>query len=216
MALVTGTPLGNIITQDSLYLDSAPPIFFQDNDSGSGAGTVGLLNAPDANGFYWGLSGTTANPVYQLGCVENVQMAGNISMTNIRCDTVGDIGQIQKLSYIDVTATLKTLLPLATLRQIIHGGAVTTVSGATEQFGIGQPNNNKYFYVYMPTVYDKDTGDYLAVTGFRAQFVDSWQLAFAYGAPSSMGIKIRMFADANKPADQLFASFLRADPSAIA
>lgn len=216
MALVTGTPAGLVSQQSDIYIDSAPPIFFQHNDAGTGAGSVGLLNAPDANGFYWGLSGTTNNPVYQLGCIENVQLQGNITMTSIRCDTTGDRGAIQKLSYIDITANLKTLLPLATLRQIIRGGAVTTVSGATEQFGIGQPDNSKYYYVWMPAVYDPEAGDYLALTGFRAQFVDSWQLAFAYGQPATIGIAIRLFADDTKPADQLFASVIRADPSAIA
>lgn len=216
MALVTGTPLGTVTQQDSIYIDSAPPIYFQHNDAGTGAGSVALLNAPDSNGFYWGLSGTTSNPVYQLGCVENVQLQGNITMASIRCDTTGDQGAIQKLSYIDITATLKTLMPLSVLRQVIRGGAVTTVAGSTEQFGIGQPDNSKYYYVWLPTVYDQEAGDYLAITGFRAQFVDSWQLAFAYGQPATMGIAIRLFADNSKPADQLFASVLRADPSAIA
>jgi len=216
MALVTGSPIGNVITQDELYVQSAPPIFYQDNDSGSGPGTVGLLNTPDGNGFYWGLSGTTNNPVYQLGCVTDVAIAGNIEMNNIRCDTVGDKGVIQRLNYIDVTFTLQTLFPLTSLRAIIRGGAVTTAGSLTEQMGIGQPNNNKYYYVWMPSVYDEDSGDYLAWTGFRGQFVDSWQLSYSYAQNTNLGVTLRLFADESKPADQLFASVLRADASAIA
>jgi hypothetical protein len=215
MALVTGTPLGNLIQQDTIYLDSAPPIFFQDSDDGSGVGTVGLLNTPDANGFYWGLSGTVNNPVYQLGCIEGIQLSANIDQTNIRCDTSGDQGMIQKVSALSLTATVKTLLPFTTLRHIIRGGAVTTVSGQTEQFGIGQVNNQKYYYLWLPSVYDPDNGDYFAITGFKCQFTESWAIDFAYGAPSTVGINLMMFADETKPSDQLYASLIRRDPSAI-
>jgi hypothetical protein len=208
MALVTGTPLGNIDAQDDLYLETAPTVYFQDS------GATELSN-PDADGFYWGLSGTTARPVYQLGCYEDVRLAGNIEMTAIRCDTVGDKASIQKLNHVDLTFTLKTLLPLATLRHILRGGAVTTTPGATEKMGIGQPNNQVYFHVYFPTIYDETAGDYVAVTGHKAQFVDSWQIAFAYGRPATMGVTLRMYADDSKPSDQIFATIIRADPSAL-
>lgn len=208
MALVTGTPSGNVSAQDDLYLDSAPYVYYQDFNA------TELWN-PDGDGFYWGLSGTSTYPAYQLGCYEDVRLAGNIEMTSVRCDATGDKNAIQKLSYIDLTFTLKTLLPLATLRHILRGGAVTSTPGATEKMGIGQPNNQQYYHVYLPLVYDPDTGDWLSVTGHRCQFVDSWQIAFAYGAPTTMAVTLRMFSDDTKPADQLFATIIRADPSAI-
>jgi len=208
MALITGTPAGTINQQDELYLDTAPPIYFQDYNAP-------LYYAPDAQGFYWNLTGTSTYPVLQLGCVEGVNLAGNIEMNNIRCDTVGDKGTIQKLNYVDVTATLKTFFPFTTFRHIIRGGAVTTVSAATEQFGIGQPNNQQYWHVYMPTVYDPSTGDWVAVTIHKAQFVDSWQIAFPYGNASTVGVMLRGFVDETLPAAQQFGTFFRADPSAI-
>jgi hypothetical protein len=140
---------------------------------------------------------------------------GNIEMNNIRCDTVGDKGTIQKLNYLDVTFTLKTLFPLTTMRHILRWGAVTSTVGATEKVGIGQPNNQRYFYGYFPIVYDSDTGDFLSFTIHRAQFVDSWTLAFTYGQPTTVGMTFRGFAHEAKPADQLFATVIRADPSAI-
>lgn len=216
MTLVTGNPVGNVITQDELYVDSAPPIYYQHNDNGAGVGSVGLLNNPDAQNFFWNLSGTTENPVYQLGCVENVALAGAIEMNDIRCDTVGNKGAIQKLNHIDLTFDLKTLFPLTSLKDIIRGGEVTTTGGELEQMGIGQPNNNRYYYVWLPSVYDEANGDYLAWTGFRGQFVDSWNLAFTYAAPTTLGVILRLFADTTKPADQLFANVIRADASAIA
>jgi len=209
MTLVTGTPLGTINTQDEIYLDTAPPIYFQDY-------SAGLLNTPDGNGFYWGLSGTSTYPVFELGCIEGVQLNGSIEMNDIRCDTVGNKGTIQKLNNIDLVCNLKTFLPLSTFKHIIRGGAVTTGSGLSEQFGMGQPNNQQFYHVWLPSVYDEDAGDYLGITLFKVQFVDSWSIAFNYGQPSTVGIMLRAFADTTKPAAQLFGSFLRADASAIA
>jgi len=215
MSLLTGTPLGVITQQDEIYLDTAPTFFFQNSDSGSGVGSQGYLHNPDAQGFYWSLTGSSTNPVYELGCYDTFVLAGNIEMNNIRCDTVGDKGTIQRLNYLDVTFNLKTMFPLTTVQQILRGGAVTTVAGSMEEMGIGQPNNNIFFRAYFPTVYDPTTGDYLAVTMHRVQFVDSWQIAFNYGQPSILGVTARGFSDATKPSDQLFATIIRADPSAL-
>ena len=209
MALVTGTPDGLVITQDEIYVDAAPPVFFQEIGP-----SVGLLHNPGPDGFYHGLSGTTNYPVFQMGCIEGYSIASNIEINDIRCDTVGNKGTIQKMSHLDLTFTLKTLFPLTTVRHIMRGGPVTTTDGV-EKMGIGQPNNQRYFYVYAPTVYDNETGDFFSITGFRCQFVEQWTLAQTYGQQASMDVTIRMFADETKPADQLYASIFRADPSAV-
>jgi hypothetical protein len=208
MALVTGTPLGTINAQDDLYLDTAPSLWFQDNDADP-------LNNPDGDGFYWGITGTTTYPAYALECYEGVSLVSSYEGTNIRCDTVGDKGQIQKLSYLDLTFTLKTMLPLDTLTHILRGGTVTTNAGATEKMGIGQPNNQQYWRVYGAVVYDETAGDYINFTAHRCQFVDAWTLTFAYGAPSTLSVTIRAFADSSKPRSQLFMTLVRADPSAV-
>lgn len=208
MTLVTGTPLGTINAQDDLYLDTAPSLWFQDF-------LADLCNNPDGDGFYWGLTGTTTYPAFALECYEGVVLTASYEGTNIRCDTVGDKGQIQKLSYIDLTFTLKTMLPLATLTKILRGGTVTTNAGATEKMGIGQPNNQQYWHVYGALVYDETAGDYINFTAHRCQFVDAWALTFAYGAPSTLSVTLRAFADSDKPSDQLFMTVIRADPSAI-
>lgn len=208
MALVTGTPLGVINAQDELYIDTAPTIYFQDYDQNE-------LNNPDVDGFYWGLTGSSTYPVYSLACYEDVRWASEYESNAVRCDTVGDKNQIQKLNHIDLTFTLKTFMPLTTLRHFLRGGAVTTTAGATEKFGIGQPNNQQYYHYYFPVVYDETAGDYLAVTAHRAQFVDAWEIAFPYGNAATLGVVFRAFADDTKPAAQLFATIIRADPSAI-
>lgn len=208
MALVTGTPLGTINQQDDLYLDVAPSIWFQDN-------TADPLNNPDADGFYWGVTGTPTYPAFELECYEGVQLVSEYEGNAIRCDTVGDKGMIQKLNHIDLTFTLKTLLPLDHLTRILRGGTVTTNAGATEKMGIGQPNNQQYWRMYAALVYDETAGDYINFTGHRCQFVDAWTLAFNYGQAATLSVVLRAFADDTKPADQLFMTIVRADPSAI-
>lgn len=210
MALVTGTPLGVINTMDDLYIDTAPTIYFQQRDTSNA-----LLNNPDANGFYWGLTGSATWPVFEMRCYDTVVWGGSIEMNAIRCDTTGDQGVIQKLNYLDLTFNLKSLFPLATLRHILRWGSVTTVSSALEKVGVGQPNNNRFFRAYFPVVYDEDTGDYVSVTMHKAQFVDSWQLSFAYANQAAVPITLRGFADPDLPSAQLFATVIRADPSAI-
>lgn len=208
MALVTGTPLGVINAQDDIYLDTAPSLWFQDF-------AADLLNNPDGDNFYWGLTGSATYPVYALECYETVVLAAAYESNAIRCDTVGDKGQIQKLNSIDLTFTLKTLLPLDTVRNILRGGAVTTTAGATEKMGIGQPNNQQYWHLYGALVYDETAGDYINFTGHRCQFVDAWTLSFTYGQPATLSVVMRAFADSTKPSDQLFMTIIRADPGAI-
>ena len=211
MALVTGTPLGVVEAQSDIYIDTAPNFYYQDNLAQS----VPYANNPDGDGFYWNLTGSAANPVFQMGCYENFQIADQIEMTDVRCDTVGNKAAIQKRSHLDISFTLKSLFPLETMTAILRWGAVTTTVGATEKVGIGQPNNQKFYYAYFPAVYDPSTGDFVAWTIHRAQFVDSYTLSFAYGQPASVQVMLRCYAHEAKPADQLFATVIRADPSDI-
>jgi hypothetical protein len=88
----------------------------------------------------------------------------------IRCDTTGDKGAIQRRNQLTVTFTLKEFFKLTKLRHMLNLGPVTTNAGATEKTGIGQIDNSINYYIYFPSVYDPNTGDYLAVTLFNAQF----------------------------------------------
>jgi len=214
MALITGTPVGNLIATQNIFVDTPPTFYFQENKTAAGA-TVGLLNNPDADGFYWGLSGTTENPVYAGGCYEGFTFTDVRDVNMIRCDTEGDQGAIQKRNMLQVAFTLKEFFKLTKLRHMLNLGAVTTTAGATEKVGIGQIDNTKYYYLYFPTVYDENTGDYLAVTLFNAQFTAAWAMSFVYGQPATVTIQASGFADSVKPSAQRFGAILRADPSAI-
>lgn len=208
MALITGTPLGNIDNQDDIYIEGAPDIWFQD-------ATADELNNPDANTYYWGLSGTTTYPVYGIGCVQDVSLTDNLTVNAIRCDNLGDKGVIQKRNHLEFNVTINTLLPLTTLRHILRASA-PLVSTGLEKMGIGKVNNNLYYHVYLAKVYDEDVGDYVSITLHRAQFVNASTINMRAGEPWQVtGISIWAFADSTKPTGQQFATVIRSDLSAL-
>lgn len=208
MALVTGTPIGNVDTQEEVYVEGAPYLYIQDYNASP-------LNNPDADNYYWGLSGTTAHPVFQVGCVQDVSLTEGITMNQIRCDAVGDKGVIQRRDYIEFELTILSLFPLTTLRHLLNL-STPTVGTNVEKMGIGQINNNRYYMGYAPKVYDQDTGDYVLFHLHKAQFVDAWTINMNSGEPWTVtGLKLRAFADETKPANQLFGTILRADESAL-
>jgi len=208
MSLITGTPLGNIVTQEEVYVEGAPYIFIQSAEADP-------LNNPDADNYYWGLSGTSALPVFRVGCVQDVSLTEGITMNQIRCDTVGDKGTIQRRDYIELELTILSMFSLETLRHMLNL-SVPTISTGIEKVGIGQINNNRFYMAYCPKVYDADTGDYLLFHLHRAQFVDAWTINMTSGEPWTVqGLKLRAYADESKPANQLFGTIVRSDLSAI-
>lgn len=208
MALITGTPIGNVDSQDEIYLDGAPNIYIQDY-------TANPLNNPDADGFYWGMSGTTVHPVFNIGCVQDVSLTEGLTMNQIRCDAVGDKGTIQRRDYIEFTFNILTLFPLTTLRHILNISS-PTVGTNIEKVGIGQINNNRFYMAYCPKVYDQDTGDYLLFHLHKAQFVDAWTIDMKSGDPWMVsGLKLRAYVDETKPASMQFGVIVRADESAL-
>lgn len=207
-ALVTGTPGGNLITQEELYLEGSPYIFIQDT-------TANPLRNPDSDGFYWGLSGTTTYPVYQIGCVQDVSLTEGLTMNDVRCDTVGVKATIQRRDYVEFNMTILSLFPLTALRHLLN--LSTPVTGTDyEKVGIGGINNNRFYMAYAPKIYDEDNGDALYFHLHRAQFVDAWTIDFKQGEPWTVtGLKLRAYADDTKPTTQRFGVIARLDVSAL-
>ena len=208
MALLTGTPLGSLIQQEDIYLDGASTIFIQDYNATP-------LHNPDSDGFYYNLSGTTAYPVYELGCISNVVVSESREINGIQCDTVGHKGDIQQRNYISLSFELLTQFPLSTVRAMLHLGAVTA-SGGFEKVGAGQINNTQYWHGYTVKVYDESTGDYLIRQYHKCQFVGEPSEAQNYGESWRItGLELRAYADTTKPAAQVFYTAVRRDPSAL-
>ncbi len=210
MTLVTGTPIGTVTEQESTQVEGAASVYYQD-------ATAPLLHTPDANGWYWNLGATGSYGVYLLGCVLDVALGSNMTVNSVRCDTVGDKDAIQKLNHLELELTISTIFPLTMLEHLIHGSGATHDAGAhSEGMGIGQVNNNKYYHIYLPKVYDEDAGDFVAFTIHRAKFVNAWKIAMKYGEPWQLtGLQVWGFADTSKPAAQQFATVIRSDLSAL-
>jgi len=207
-SLITGTPLGTIVTQEELYLEGSPYIFIQD-------ATANPLNNPDSDGYYWGLSGTATYTVKQLGCIQDVSLTEGLTMNDVRCDTVGVKATVQRRDYVEFNLTILSLFPLAVAREFLNLSTPTTGT-AKEKVGIGGINNNRFFHVYAPKIYDEDTGDILIFYLHRAQFVDAWTVDFKQGEPWTVtGLKLRAYANDSVPTTQRFGSILRFDPSAL-
>lgn len=208
MTLVTGAPVGNVIDQEEIYIEGAPWVYYQDADAS-------LLNNPDEDNFFYGLSGTTANPVYSLACYEDVSLGEDVTVNAVRCDKVGDKAIIQKRNRLEFSLALSSIFPLTTTKAILKGGTVTE-NAPFEKMGLGPINNNLYYHVYLPKVYDEDAGDYVSITIHRAQFVDAFEIAMVSGNKWMIGgITIAGLIDETKPSDQQFATIIRYDPSAL-
>lgn len=197
-------PTGQITQQLDGYIEGAPQVYF---------GGVPKYS-PDGDGFYWNITPTLAKPVFRLGCFMDFKLADNVQLSEVRCDTLGVVASIQKRSYLEVSFTLESLLPLSFLSPIFARGGtvVTNPTEHTEKMGIGDINNSTFFMLYFAKVYDPDRGDYVSFTGHKAQFVDAQELSMPYGQTWTLGVKMRMYADFNKPINQWFATVIRYSP----
>ena len=207
MALVTGTPLGNITSQEDIYIDGAPNIYFQDYNANP------LFN-PDGNGYYWGMSGTTTYPAKELACVTDVSLEQGITANDVRCDTVGLKATIQRRDYVDFIFSLQSLLPLSTFADISNFSPATVITDL-EKVGIGTIDNNQFWMVYAPKVYNDEVGDYLVVHLHKCQFVNPGPLQMRYGEPWIQQFTLRAYADTTKPTAAQFGTLIRSDASAL-
>lgn len=208
MTLTTGTPLGGGVSQEDLYIEGAPTLFFQDYRANP-------LHNPDGQGYYWGMSGTATYPWNELGCITDVKLSEDVTMNDVRCDTDGVKDTIQKRNYVEFTLTIVSLFPFSELAKIMNLSPATVTTGV-ESVGIGQIDNTIHYMIYAPKVYSETDNDWLMMHLHKAKFVDAWELPFTYGdAWKLSGIKVRAFADTTKPAKQLFGVLKRFDQSAI-
>lgn len=204
MTLTTGTPIGNVLTQESLYIEGAPDLFIQDYRANP------LFN-PDAQGYYWNMSGTTTYPVSAVGCIMDVSLSEDLTMNDVRCDTIGVVDTIQKRNYLEFNFTIQSLFPLRILRQYLNLSVADTGTGY-ETVGIPQIDQNQKYMVYAPKVYDETNGYWLMFHFHKAKFVDAWTIDMPYGENwKATGLKLRAFADSTKPAKQLFGVIRRMD-----
>lgn len=208
MALVTGTPFGSITSQEDIYLEGAPTIYFQD-------ATANPWFNPDASGFYWQLSGTSTYPVYEIGCPTDVTFTENITMNDVLCDNVGVKAVVQQRNYFEFSFSIMSFFPLTVLTNLLNGGTVVSATPA-QMMPLGKINNDQFWHLYAPKVYNETDGDYVWIYLHKTQFVDAFSIAMTLGNPwKATGLKMRSFVDSTKPAAQQFGMFGRSDKSVI-
>jgi hypothetical protein len=207
MSLTTGTPVGNVVSQEEIYPDGAPNIYYQDYNADP------LWN-PDADGYYWGMSGTTAYPANELACVTEVSLQQGITANDVRCDTVGLKATVQRRDYIDFIFSTQNPFPLSSFANMMNVSPADVVTNF-EKVGLGTIDNTQFWHVYAPKVYNDETGDYLVVDLHKCQFVNPGALQMRYGQPWLQQFTLRAYADTTKPAAQQFGTLIRFDPSVL-
>lgn len=205
MALITGTPAGTLTSSESIYPTSAPYIYFQDY-------TAGPWYNPDAQGYYWQLSGTSSYPVFGLECVEGVTFTEGRTLNDVVCDNIGVVSTTEIRDYVEFQVTVKSIYPLTNLARVMNFTAPTTSSGVYEKAGIGTINNNQFWQVFAPHVYDTANADWFGIHLHKVRFVEAWTLNMPYGdAWTVSGLRLRGYADTSKPASQQFGVMVRFD-----
>lgn len=197
-------PTGTLNQSENIFIEGGPDLYF---------GGV-LKYGPDANGYYWGITGTAQVPVYKVGCYENFQLQDNTTINDIRCDTVGTKGSIVRRNYLEGTFDLKSFLPLSELRKLLRWSSSLAVPGSDGEYaGIGEVNQQDYHLLYFSKIYDTDAGDWVSLTATRVQFSWNGAIQFRYGAEWMVGVQFRCYANEDLPSDQRFATVVRYDPS---
>jgi len=208
MALITGSAVGTTTSQEDIYFEGAPTIYIQQYEAAE-------WRSPDANGFYWGLTGTVAYPVYEIGCITDSSFTETLTSSDILCDNIGVKDTVQQRNSVEFTFTIQSFLPFTVLRHLLKFGTVTQAS-PMEYMPIGKINNALRYHAWCPKVYDEDVGDYIAIMLHKVKFVDAFTINMPFGTQwQATGIKMRAFADSTKPAAQQFGTWLRADLSVI-
>ena len=208
MALVTGTPPGILTSMEDIYLEGAPTIFIQDYNAD-------LWYNPDASGFYWGLTGTSTYNVFEVGCISDSSFTEGLTSNDVLCDNIGVKDTVQQRNFVELSFSIKSLLPFSILRYLLNFGAVTEAS-PIEYLPMGAINNSLYFHAWCPKVYNEDVGDYVAIMLHKVKFVDAWTINMPFGDQwTAAGLKMRAFADSTVPAAQKFGVMLRSDASVI-
>jgi hypothetical protein len=210
MALVTGTPLGNLDLQEDIFLEGAPTIYFQD-------ATATPYYNPDADGFYWQLSGTATYPVFEIGCPTDVTFTENLTMNDVLCDNVGLKAVVQQRNYFEFSFSILSFFPLQVLTNLLGGGTVVeNTTTHVQKMPLGKINNDQFWHLYAPKVYNENVGDYVWIYMHKTQFIDAFSIAMTLGTPwKATGLKMRAFVDSTKPAAQQFGMFGRSDLSVI-
>lgn len=216
MTLGTGTavPTGGIEVGEDIYIDGGPRLFYQPYYDPT-AVECPEANAPDSDGFYWALSGTADCPICEIACYEDISLVDTVTGNPVNCDAIGQVDYIEKRESVDLTFTVKSLLPFEQFAHFLRGGDYTlNATEESEKFGMGEVSSI-FWHMFFSRVYDPEAGDYVSFTGHKAKFIDGTPLGMPYGDAWNLSLTFRLFADRTKPRLQQFGTWVRWDPSVL-
>jgi hypothetical protein len=204
----TATPTGQIIQGDGIYLEGGPEVWFQSYDAAE-------RFTPDADGHYWGLSGTSTYPIYAIECYDDLQIMDDVTQNMVTCQNLGEVDEMQRRNHVALSFTLKSLLPFPNLMRILRGSTyVLNATDEAEGFGMGEINPS-YYHVFFSRIYDIDIGDFVSLTIHKAKFSEASPISTPYAEPWNVPVQLKGFADITKPRGQRFATWKRYDPSKL-
>jgi hypothetical protein len=141
-------------------------------------------------------------------------MTEDVTLNMIRCDTVGDKAAIQRRNFLTVEFQLNSILPLTVTKVLMNMFDSTAVTGK-EFVGMSKINNNVYYMLYAPKVYDDVAGYWIMAHFHRCQITGNFTWDMALSGHKLTGIKVTALIDETKPANQLFGTLGRFDLSAL-
>lgn len=202
----TGT-MGAITTQADQFIEGAPVIRLQQRLAG-----VNLLNNPDSDGFYYGMSATAAAPIYEWNCYTDVSLTEDLTVNDIQCDRQGNAGTIRKRNKLRLTLQLKSLLPLSTVQMALKlTGLVATTDYQKAGIGVLTNNSSDYWRIWLPKVYEPATGKWIGIQLHKAITVEAFTLDFTAGQPWMTQVTVDAYADDDMPDNQKFATIIHHD-----
>ena len=215
--LGTGTaiPTGPITVGEDVYVEGGPRLFYQPYYDPDNVECAEANNPDVPDGIYWGLSGTTACPIFEITCYEDITLIDTVTRNPVTCDALGTVDEIQRRDSMELQFTVKSLFPLSQLVSMFRGSSyVLNAAEESEKFGVGEIPT-ELWHLFFSRIYDSEAGDYVSFTGHRAKFVEATPLGMPYANVWNIAVTFKLFADRTKPPGQYFGAFVRYDPSVL-
>lgn len=189
-------PTGANVISPAGFLTSFDGVFIQDSA------------APMANTtpYPWGLTGTPTYPVYNLGCLSGVTFTPTIEDMVIECDNGGEVYRTRRVKGYTISGTLKSVLPLSFLSNILGLGTPTDDTTQSIEFapvGVYVPRT---FHVLIAGKYDNGSVGFY----FYKCTISGSNFKMPAGTNSAeVSLDITAFADTALPSTHSFGAVLR-------
>jgi hypothetical protein len=91
----------------------------------------------------------------------------------------------------------------------------STVVSGREYVGMSKINNNIYYMLYAPKVYDEVAGYWIMAHFHRVQITGNFVWDYNIAGHKLTGIKVTALIDETKPSNQFYGTLARFDKNAL-